>query len=181
MNRHLVEKALERPGLSKTGLARALGIPNSAVTALLKGDRRIKADEVPKLRKYLRLDSVPLKGFVGAGGSAEFYELPEDDLDRVPAPDEVTESTVAVQIRGESMGAPLNNWIVYYDNVQRPITRALHDKLCVVGLSDGRVLIKLVKPSKVKGLYHLVPLVGDTIFDVPIEWAARVKTMRPRD
>lgn len=180
MNRQLIARTLEKRGLSKTGLAEALGIPNSGVTALLNGGRMLKADEVPKARKYLRLDSVPLKGFVGASQTASFFPLPEDDLDRVPAPEDVTENTVAVEVRGDSLGAPFDRWLVYYDDVQRPITRALHNQLCVVGLSDGRVLIKKVVPSKQKGFYHLVPSVGETIMDVPIEWAAKVIRMQPR-
>jgi hypothetical protein len=180
MDRQLIAKTLKSRGLKKTGLATALGIPNSAVTALLKGERLLKADEVPKARRFLRLDSVPLKGFVGASATASYFELPEDDLDRVPAPEDASGATVAVEIRGDSLGAPFDRWLVYYDDVHRPATRALFNKLCVVGLSDGRVLIKKLVPSKQKGLFHLVPAHGETIMDVPVEWAALVKAMRPR-
>lgn len=180
MDRQVIAASLKKTGLPKTGLAKALGIAPSAVTAMLKGERLIKAGEVPKIRAYLGLDSVPLKGYVGAGGQAAFFELPDDELDRVPAPDEVTANSVAVEIRGESLGAPFHGWLAYYNDVHRPVTRLLFGKLCVVGLSDGRVLIKKVVPSKQKGLFHLVPTIGETIMDVPIEWAARVIQMRPR-
>ena len=102
-------------------------------------------------------------------------------MDRAQAPDDSTDKTVAVEIRGESMGVGLSGWLAYYDNVQRPIRRDLFRKLCVVGLADGRVLIKYVIPSKVKGLFHLQSNAGgDTIMDVPIEWAAKVIRMQPR-
>lgn len=181
MDGKTIGRELEKLGKgAKSGLARKLGIPNSGVTALVQGNRRLSAVELPKLLEYLGRDKVPLKGYVGAGGQAIFFELPDDELDRVPAPDNVTESTVAVEIRGDSLGPPFHGWLAYYDDVHRPISRALHGQLCVVGLSDGRVLIKKVVPSKQKGLFHLVPSVGETIMDVPIEWAAKVKRMQPR-
>lgn len=180
MDGQVIERTLEKRSLSKTGLARALGIRNSGVTDLIQGKRNLKAAELPIVRKYLGLDTVPLKGYVGAGGQAEFWPLPEDELNRVPAPEDASDLTVAVEIRGDSLGPPLNGWLVYYDAVERPITRSLYNQLCVVGLSDGRVLIKKVVPSKIKGLFHLVPSVGETIMDVPIEWAAKVLRMQPR-
>lgn len=180
MDPQVIARILKTRGLSKGGLADALGIQRSAVTSLLKGTRGLDATEVPKLRKYLKLDSVPLKGYVSAGANAAFFELPDDELDRAPASADVTDTTVAVEIRGDSLGAPFDRWLVYYDDVHRPITRALHNHLCVVGLPDGRVLIKKVVPSKVKGLFHLVPSIGETIMDVPIEWAAKVTRMQPR-
>lgn len=180
MDGQLIARILEKRGLSKGGLATALGIQRSAVTAIIDGNRRLLAVELPKLRKYLGLDTVPLKGYVGAGANTAFFELPEDELDRVPAPADATDSTVAVEIRGDSLGAPFDRWLVYYDDVHRPITRALFNQLCVVGLADGRVLIKKVVPSKMKGLFHLVPSIGETIMDVPIEWAAKVIRMQPR-
>lgn len=181
MDKQVIAAAFKKTKRSKSGLAKVLGIEPSGVSALLKGERLLKAHEIPKVREYLRLDSVPLKGYVGAGSQAQFFELPEDEMDRVPAREDATASTVAVEIRGDSMGVGLNGWIAYYDDVQRPARRDLHKKLCVVGLPDGRVLIKYVVPSKVKGLYHLQSNAGgETIHDVPIEWAAKVIGMQPR-
>jgi repressor LexA len=65
-----IVEGLKKPGKSKKGLAEALDRQPSAVTALLHGEREIKAREVPIIRAYLELDgerTVPLVGFVGAG------------------------------------------------------------------------------------------------------------------
>lgn len=180
MDYRLIARTIDLRGLSKSGLASALKIPNSAVTELLKGNRRLLADEVPIVRRYLKLDTVPLKGYVAAGAEATFFPLPDDDLDRVEAPEDATEKTVAVEIRGESLGALFDRWLVYYDDVHRPITQALIGQLCVVGLPDGRVLIKRVQKTKTKGLFHLISNNDAPILDVPIEWAAKVKKMGPR-
>ena len=44
---------LERPGYSQAGLARALGKDAAAVNRMLKGDRQIKANELPVIAQYL--------------------------------------------------------------------------------------------------------------------------------
>jgi hypothetical protein len=178
-----IVEGLKKPGKSKKGLAEALGRQPSAVTALLHGEREIKAREVPIIRAYLELDgerTVPLVGFVGAGAEAHYYDRQQDELDRVPAPDGMSPETVAVEIRGESLGALFDRWLVYYDQVERPVTPELIGKLCVVGLADGRVLIKKIQRSKARGLFHLISNTEAPLTDVAIEWAARVTSMQPR-
>lgn len=123
--------------------------------------------------------SVPLVGYVGAGATTHFFanDIP---LDEVPAPVGATESTVAVEIRGDSLGSFFDRWLVFYDDVHRPVTAELINRLCVVGLADGRILIKKIQRSKARGLFHLLSQTEDPLLDVEIEWAARVKNMVPR-
>jgi hypothetical protein len=121
---------------------------------------------------------VSVIGHTGANATASFY-VPAGELDKVPAPDEATDKTVAVEIRGHSLGKVLDRAIVFYDDVQRPITPALVGKLCVVGLADERVLVKRVRRGSKPGLYTLISE-DDPIEDVEIEWAAPVIDIRPR-
>lgn len=130
-------------------------------------------------REPTRVDrTVPLVGYVGAG--AETHFLPSGELDRVPAPEGSTDDTVAVEIRGESLGSFFDRWLIFYDDVRRPVTSDLVGKLCVVGLEDGRILVKKIQRSKARGLFHLLSQTEGPILDVPIEWAARVKNMVPK-
>ncbi len=122
--------------------------------------------------------TVPLVGFVSAGAETHFTAAGE--LGDVEAPAGSTESTVAVEMRGDSWGTFFDRWLVYYDEVRRPVTADLIGKPCVVGLEDGRVLVKRIQRSKTKGLFHLFSPAADPIMDVAIEWAARVKNMVPR-
>lgn len=122
--------------------------------------------------------TVPLVGYVGAGAEAHFTAAGE--LGEVDAPDNATDSTVAVEIRGDSLGSFFDRWVVYYDDVRRPITPDLIGRLCVVGLADDRVLIKKPQRSRTKGLFHLLSQTEDPILDVAVEWAARVRSMVPR-
>jgi len=136
-----------------------------------KGEPTAKQTPPPKSGK------VPMVGYVAAGAEAHF--TPAGELGEVVAPDVATESTVAVEIRGDSLGPLFDRWIVYYDEVRRPVTSDLVGRLCVVGLADGRILIKKIKRSKTKGLYHLLSQGEDPLLDEQIEWAAQVKSMVP--
>lgn len=176
----LVARVVAERGLSKSGLASALSIPNSAVTAFLKGERKLKADEVPKAKAYLGLDTVPIVGRVAAGAKMIFFP-DTGEWERVTAPEDATDKTVAVEIDGASLGPLLDRWLIFYDQVERPITKNLIGEMCVVGLAGGDVLVKLVKESRTKGLFHLYSNTADEpILDQEIEWAAKVKSIAPR-
>lgn len=71
---------LSLQGKSKSGLAKAIGRSPSAVTDILSGRRRLRADEIPMIAEYLGVDpprtitkakvpalaELPVLGFVGA-------------------------------------------------------------------------------------------------------------------
>lgn len=185
MDLETIKEALDRPGKSKGGLAQALGRSPAVVTSILKGERPIKLEEIPKIEGYLGIGSrqavVRVVGYVGAGAGAHYYALSPDDLEAVPAPPGATPNTVAVEIRGASLGPHFDHWLAFYDDVRRPLTEDLIGHLCVIGLSDERVLIKKVEKGAKKGLFRLLSNVGEApIENVPIEWAARVRNMMPR-
>lgn len=125
---------------------------------------------------------VPLKGYVGAGSRAHFYALADEDYEEVPAPPGSSDKTVAVEIKGSSMGKALESWLVFYDDVRSPVTADQINQLCVVGLADDRILIKKIerKPSGRAG-YRLISNADEPpIEDATIEWAALVTSMRRR-
>ncbi|WP_262048632.1 XRE family transcriptional regulator [Bradyrhizobium sp. Bra78] len=122
---------------------------------------------------------VSLVGYVGAGAETHFFAN-DAPLDEVRAPDGTNDETVAVEIRGESLGSFFDRWLVFYDDVRRPVTSDLINRLCVVGIEDGRILIKKIQRSKARGFYHLLSQTEPPILDVRIEWAAAVKSMVPK-
>ena len=130
-----IRKALVETGKTRSGLAKALGRSPSAVTDLLNGSRRLRAEEIAIAVEYLGVEpprlvgggrapprdgKVPLVGYVGAGAVAHFYADGQGPFDEVPAPDAASGNTVAVQIRGHSLGALFDNWLVFYDDVRDP-------------------------------------------------------------
>lgn len=124
--------------------------------------------------------TVPVVGYVKAGAEAVLYAEGQGPFDYVPAPEGATEKTVAVEIRGESLGEFFDEWLVFYDDVHSPITPDQLGQLCVVGLPDGRVLVKKIRPAREPGLYHLLSQTEGPILDQEVAWAARVKHMSPR-
>jgi hypothetical protein len=88
---------------------------------------------------------------------------------------------VAVEARGDSLGSLFDRALVYFDDRREPVTEDLVGHLCVVGLADGRILVKKIMRSRSDaGLYHLYGQYGEPILDMPVKWAARVKTIVPR-
>jgi hypothetical protein len=160
-------------GLSKGANARTLSklAPVLETTASwLMGEDDAAEPEKPR--------RVPIVGHVGAGSNAYFVPA---RLGNAPAPEWASESTVAVEIRGDSLGRSLNGWLAYYDDVRNPVTEDLMGHLCVVGLADGQILIKELRQARQRGYFHLFSNAGgDPILDQKVEWAALVKTLKPK-
>lgn len=192
---------LKQPGKTRAGLAKALKRAPSAITNMLNGKRALKASEIKTVQDYLAADhghilservaadlddggereKTPVVGYVGAASKAHFYAVSQGELERVPAPDYATARTVAVEIRGKSLGPFFDRWLVFYDDVRSPITDDLIGALCVVGLNDDRILIKKVAKQQ-NGNFTLYSQLDSEppIKDAIIAWAARVRGMTPR-
>lgn len=178
----------------KGALAKFLNVRPDAITRMTNTDpeketREIKAHELDLMRKFFAdetldndedMGSVPLVGYVGAGAAAHFYAESQGELERVDAPKDATSNTVAVQVQGESLGPLFDQWLVYYDDVRSPVTPDLIGRMCVVGLTDDRVLVKRIRRARTPGFFHLESNNEATINDVEIMWAAKVKSMEPR-
>lgn len=152
---------------------------SAAELLLLEPDMRSE-DVAHTLPDGPKPHTVPLKGYVGAGSEMHYYRLADEEYEEVPAPRKATKRTVAVEIRGKSMGPSVSGWLVFYDDVHSPVSEALHGRLCVVGLSDDRILIKRIQRQK-NGLYTLLSNSDEPpIRDAKIEWAAPVTSLEPR-
>lgn len=199
----LLTKMLEVVPGKQTGLAKRLGkgITQPQVSRWLRGQQPdppnyerivavaqklgvlsdMRSEDVAEVLPTRPLPAtVKLKGYVGAGGVAHYYNLAHDDYEEVPAPPGATDQTVAVEIKGKSLGPLFETWLVYYDDVRSPITSDLYGELCVVGLSDDRILIKKITKGQ-NGTFTLLSNGTDEdIENAEIEWAAKVTDMKPR-
>jgi hypothetical protein len=202
----LLRSMMVAAGVKQTGLAKRLGkkVSQPDISRWLKGAapevqnyERIVAlaydlgvlsdvsseDVAASMLEPARLRTVKLKGYVGAGAQAHFYALTDDAYEEVPAPPNATDRTVAVEIKGSSMGKALNSWLVFYDDVRSPVSDDQINELCVVGLADDRILIKRIeRKSNGRAGFRLVsnnpeePVIEDPV----IEWAALVTSMQRR-
>jgi hypothetical protein len=149
---------------------------------LLTGHRRT-ADESADVSARPK-ESTPTKsrihGYVGVDGQVYFYAVTPEDLDEIAVARPVTASTVALEIRGTSMGSYFDRWFILYDDSRQAAARDLVGELCVVALTDGRVLVKRLQQGAAEGRFDLISRAGPTIRNAEIVWAANVKGMIQR-
>jgi len=124
---------------------------------------------------------VPIVGRVEAGAQAILYaEGHAPAPDEVPAPLGASARTVAVEIHGDSLGAVFDGWLAFYDRRNDPPTEDMLNKLCVVGLDDGRILVKKLAKDRPKGRYILWSDKAEPLMGVKVQWAAKVIALSPR-
>lgn len=93
-----IVKGLEKPGKTRRGIAKALGgIDPSQVTRLLKGERRLLAEEVPKIAAYL--EETPPEGLMVA-------PIPAGGL---PSAQEIAAARKAQEIMAQIAGMPVDD------------------------------------------------------------------------
>ncbi len=125
-------------------------------------------------------ETVPVVGYVGAGSVATLFAEGQGPLDYVEPPQNATASTVGLKVQGVSLGPVWDEAILFYDDVRSPVTPDLHGRLCVVGLPDGRVLVKMLKAAN-DGTFHLLSNTSEEpLLNQEVDWAARVKAVHPR-
>jgi hypothetical protein len=177
---------LARPGKNRIGLARALGRQPSMVTDLLSGRRALRADEIPKIAQYLDVVAPSPMGLARIVGSAGqdadgAIRFENNNEGEAPMPPGGSKDTVAVKVVGSSMrGIAQEGWLLYFDNLREPPSDEMLGELCVVGLKDGRTLVKYMHRGRGTGLYDLESATAPTLRDVAVDWAALVTAIIPR-
>lgn len=203
----LLKLMMERMGGGQVELARRLGLKNGQprVSKWLTGSKPtadnyvriillatglgilsdVRSEDVAESIDRGPKREIPVRGYVGANSqSFPFNTSNPGDFGSIEASDQDTDQTVALVIIGTSLGEFFNRWYVLYDDVRSPITDNLigpSGPLCVVGLSDDRVLLKKIERGSKRGFYNLLSNAKDepAIENVSIEWAAKVKNLRP--
>ncbi len=178
----------EKKKLSQEELAELVGTSGQQIGRLEKGTRKLTTEWMDRLAPALGVRArdlmgdhqVPIVGYVGAGAEMHYYAFAQSPDEYVPMPENGTENTVAVEVRGSSLGSIFDTWLVYYDKTQTTPTSDLLGKLCVVGLADDRVLVKRLRKGSAPGFFNLESNTEGLIEDAEIVWAAKVKTMTPR-
>lgn len=182
---------------NKAELARRAALNAVTVRAYVSGTRNPPLDDCDKMGRVLGVrgkwlfdgtgprsafkpSTVPLVGYVGAGAAAAYFADDQGSFDEVDAPPDANEATVAVEIRGESLGALFDQWVVFYDDKHDPPHEGMIGQLCVCGLEDDRILIKKLVRGQIPGHFTLLSNTEPPIYDVLVAWAAIVTSMRPR-
>lgn len=177
-------------GWSQQRLAELVGTSNQMIGYLERGERQLTQEWMQRIGPALGVAPaellpdgqpvVPLVGYVGAGAAMHYYATADNPDEFVPMPPGGNRNTVAVQIRGSSLGSIFDTWLVYYDEIRDPPSYDMLGKLCVVGLPDDSVLVKKLRRGSTPGLYNLESTTEALMEDQDVVWAAKVKIMTPR-
>jgi len=183
-------------GLGQEKLALLIGASHTDIGRWERGDRPLKADTMRRLASALEVEpaellsadarAVPIVGYVGAGQFVAFDDHAKGQgIDEVDCPRGLDpKAIVAVRVKGDSM-APLiqDGWLLFYSRNPEPDIGVVLGKTCVVKLAgdhgqDGDTMVRQVRRGPTPGKFNLMPMNGQMIEDVELEWAAPVLDMK---
>jgi repressor LexA len=179
----MIERALERTGKSKGGLAEAMGVRAGAVSEILSGIRLIKASEIAPITEYLGLNSVPIMGRVGAGASIEpeHEQVPPEGLGEIELPFPMAEETIAFEVAGDSMLPKYENGdvIVVFREQRHPLS-SFYGEEAAVRLKTGERYLKTIERGKSPNSVNLKSFNAKPIVGVKLEWIGEICVTLPR-
>ncbi|TDX65175.1 phage repressor protein C with HTH and peptisase S24 domain [Methylosinus sp. sav-2] len=159
-----------RTGITTTTLAALAPVLKTTVAWLAEGVGREDAETGAQIR---------LAGVVRAGSAAILYAENQDGDRWIEPPPAFDEHSFAVEVHGDSLGPLFDRWFLFCDGRREAIDADLINRLCIVGLDDGRILVKKVVRGQLPGKHTLLSNTEPPIYDVAILWAARVREMTP--
>lgn len=179
----------EKREMSQAALAKKAHTSQAQIARLEMGKREMTVEWAFRLAPLVETTpgallfenlTVPVVGCIEAGSAAKFYDS-SGDLARARMPAHGSKMTVAVEITGDSLGAALDGWIIYYDDRRDPPTDDLIGRLCVIGLANGHAVVKILMRGRESGKFDLFPNTGGTpLTDQSVAWAARVIGLIPQ-
>jgi repressor LexA len=176
-------RGLEKPGKTKGGLAKAMGVRPGAVSELFSGIRLVKASEIPLIVEYLELNSVPIMGRIGAGAviEPEHEQVPPEGLGEIQLPFPIAEETIAFEVSGDSMLPKYENGdiIVVYREQRHPIS-SFYGEEAAVRLKTGERYLKTVERGKSPSVVNLTSFNAKPINGVKVEWIGEICLTLPR-
>ncbi len=198
-NENSIRSLREERELTLEQLADLVGLSVPYVSRLEKGERNLAVKHIDKFAAALGVPreriltiadnapaaGVPVVGLAGAGPDASvLFGSGQGTADMAPAPPTWTPTTVALEVRGNSMrGIAFDGWFVYYDNTRGQITEDMIGQPCVIGLPDERVVVKIPFFGRQPGTFDLESSnqTIDTMRDQRVEWASIVTAIVPRN
>ena len=179
----LIERGLAKPGKTKGGLARAMGVRPGAVSEILGDIRLIKASEIEPIIAYLELNSVPIMGRIGAGATIEpeHEQVPPEGLGEIELPFPIAEETIAFEVAGDSMLPKYENGdvIVVFREQRHPIS-SFYGEEAAVRLKTGERYLKTIERGKSASVVNLTSFNAKPINGVKLEWIGEICVTLPR-
>ena len=126
-------------------------------------------------------EGVRIIGSVGAANDGEvIMETAHDRWDYAPLPPGGTKRASALEVKGGSMpGIADEGSLLYFEEQVTKPTKDMINRIVIVETMDGRVLVKRLMRGSENGLFDLQSVVGPTLEDVQIRWAAHITAIIP--
>lgn len=133
-------------------------------------------------------DFVPIIGRVGADTEGRVVRtLAQAANDMAPRPTGGTSKSVALEVDGHSMrGFADDGALVYFEDQHTPPTEDMFGEVVVLQIAKGEhdaddadVLVKRLLRGSRDGYYDLESIVGPTMRDVQVRWAAEIIQIIP--
>jgi len=190
-----LQRARAKAGYSQaTDAARAFGWNENTYRSHENGERGLKPAVAEKYARAFRVSAawlltgeqgdvvrtVPLLGKVSAGAVMEIMSEAQGPFEEVEVFSGDHEATAAAEIKGDCMGPLLDGWLVFWNSGRTISPKDLVGKICVIGLDDGRVMLKKLTKGSIPGMFTLYSQFDPPIYDALVKWASPVTSMRPR-
>lgn len=190
------EKLSQLPRGTAKRLAEALNLQPTDISKIVSGRRKVQGHEVMPIRDFFSQlegafgsnrsanrggpELVPVIGYVGAGDRQYIYDVDAEFIEEIEAPGKMADGTVALAIRGNSLGPAFNGGYVFYSKQPQTDIDSLIGELCVVRTTTGATYIKTIEPGDAPQTYSLIAINGQPLESVALEWAVPVLAVTPR-
>lgn len=124
---------------------------------------------------------VRIIGTVGAANDGMvIMETAHERWDFAPLPPGGTEKASALEVRGGSMpGIADEGSLLYFEEQLTKPSKDMINRVVVVETEDGQVLVKRLLRGAEKGVFDLQSVVGPTLENVKLRWAAHITAIIP--
>ena len=186
----ILKKIRKERGMTQQDLADCLDTTPVAISRFESGARRTNTEFLAKAANALGVSvgelfekrQINVVGYIGAG--AEFHAIDDHakgaGLDSIDAPPGCSENAVAVKVRGTSMFPVYTEGDILVYSDRRTDIESFIKTRCIVGLSDGRILVKTITRGTTQPYWTLTSFNAAPIEDVTLEWCAKIEWVQPR-
>lgn len=190
INKERFRAAMKRGGWSMKTLSLAAGMGETFVRDMLERGSNSKISSLKHVASILGVSvgylineesgSSPIVGRIGADTSGEIiYGNGDGGFGDVITPPGAGPDSVAVEVLGYSMGTFVDGALIFYSDVKGAPTDEMLGDMVVVGLEDGRALLKKLMRGSQPGLYDLESVNGPIMRDQRVVWAADIEAIVP--
>lgn len=177
--------------LSAAEAAKAIGVPIATYTGHEANHRGFPAKKAALYAKHFHVSVnwllfgekptqdtalVPIIAVI-ENGQSQINELSGSACTTTSAPSGFSGVKYAFQIAHDAMHM-FAGWTFFLEEKTDRLSKIAEDKLCLVGLSNGHILLAKPRRASANGLYHLYFFGETPRTDVKIKWISRVIATR---